>query len=97
MIIFPTTPENSQFFETVLNKTYLRLRTKTGIDFVTDHMYRHSFATRLVENSVDYKALSSLMGHTDVSFALRDMLQQNMTFFVNRLTCFIKHEAGSLK
>lgn len=71
MIIFPTTPENSQFFETVLNKTYLRLRTKTGIDFVTDHMYRHSFATRLVENSVDYKALSSLMGHTDVSFALR--------------------------
>lgn len=57
--------------ETVLKKVYLRLRRKTGIDFVTNHVYRHSFATRLVENGVDYKALSSLMGHTDVSFTLR--------------------------
>ena len=36
---------------------YLRLRTKTDIDFATNHVYRHSFSTRPVENGVDYKSI----------------------------------------
>jgi integrase len=57
--------------ESVLKKLYMRLRNETGITFITNHVYRHSFATRLVEKGVDYKALSKLLGHTDVAFTLR--------------------------
>jgi len=57
--------------ETVLKKVYLRMRKATGLNFITNHVYRHSFATRLVELGVEYKALSALLGHTDVAFTLR--------------------------
>lgn len=57
--------------ESVLKKLYLRMRKKTGLDFITNHVYRHSFATRMIEEGADYKALSKILGHTDVAFTLR--------------------------
>ena len=62
---------NGPVTESVLKKLYMRMRKKTGIKFITNHVYRHSFATRLVELGVEYKALSKLLGHTDVAFTLR--------------------------
>lgn len=56
--------------KTVLRKLYERLRKATGIDIITNHVYRHSFATRAVEKKVDYKALSKILGHKDVAFTL---------------------------
>lgn len=56
--------------KTVLRRLYERLRKATGIQIVTNHVYRHSFATRAVEKKVDYKALSKIMGHKDVSFTI---------------------------
>lgn len=35
--------------KTVLRRLYERLRKATGIDIITNHVYRHSFATRAVE------------------------------------------------
>lgn len=34
------------------------------------HMLRHTFATRCIENDVDYKTLSEILGHTDISITL---------------------------
>ena len=56
--------------KTVLRRLYERLRKATGISIVTNHVYRHSFATRAVEKNIDYKALSKIMGHKDVAFTL---------------------------
>lgn len=53
-----------------LERTYMRLRKETGIKILTNHVCRHTFATRLIENGADPKAVSALLGHTSVSFTL---------------------------
>jgi integrase len=56
--------------KTVLKRLYERLREKTGIKIITNHVYRHSFATRMIERGADYKALSQILGHASVDFTL---------------------------
>ena len=34
------------------------------------HMLRHTFATRCIENEVDYKTLSEILGHSDIMITL---------------------------
>lgn len=67
--IFTSTTRNPVTM-TVLKKIYKRLRKSTGIPFLTTHVYRHTFATRMVERHADYKALSSILGHKNVAFTL---------------------------
>lgn len=68
--IFNST-RNTPVTESVLKKLYLRMRKATGINIITNHVYRHSFATRLMEGGASDKALSTLLGHTSVAFTLR--------------------------
>lgn len=36
----------------------------------SQHMLRHTFATRCIENEVDYKTLSEILGHADITVTL---------------------------
>jgi integrase len=36
----------------------------------SQHMLRHTFATRCIENEVDYKTLSEILGHSDIMVTL---------------------------
>lgn len=36
----------------------------------SQHMLRHTFATRCIENEVDYKTLSEILGHSDITITL---------------------------
>lgn len=65
-----TSTRGTPVTKSVLRKLYLRIRKKTGIDFFTNHVCRHTFATRMIERAADPKAVSILLGHTDVSFTL---------------------------
>ena len=50
---------------------FQRIISKAGIkEHITFHGLRHTFATRAVEQGVDIKTLSVLLGHSDVSFTL---------------------------
>lgn len=77
--------------ESVLKKLYLRMRKKTGIKTITNHVYRHSFATRLLEQGADYKALSKLLGHTDVAFTLRQYTDAEDMFLRQQINLLCKH------
>lgn len=57
--------------QTVLQKLALRLRKESGVQFLTTHVYRHTFATRALEDGMNVKALSRILGHTDVAFTMQ--------------------------
>jgi integrase len=63
-----------------LEKLYLRLRRLTGIPFITTHVYRHTFATRSLENGMNVKALSQILGHTDVAFTIKQYCSPDVNF-----------------
>ncbi|MFZ2537767.1 MAG: tyrosine-type recombinase/integrase [Oscillospiraceae bacterium] len=56
--------------DSVLKKTYHRVRKASGVQSLTNHVCRHTFATRLLENGATPKAISLLLGHSSVAFTM---------------------------
>ena len=56
----PLTPE----FIQVSIKKYAK---RAGLEGVTPHTLRHSFATHLIQNGADSRSVQALLGHTDIS------------------------------
>lgn len=61
--ILPTEPRNYR-------KIYLTLLKKLKIGKTSFHALRHTFATRLIENKVDIKTVSELLGHFSVNITI---------------------------
>lgn len=53
-----------------MKKCYEKLREKTGIEDFTNHVCRHSFATRLTEAGASPKCVAGALGHRKVEYAL---------------------------
>lgn len=53
-----------------MKKCYEQLRVKTGYTEFTNHVCRHTFATRLIEKGASPKSIAALLGHSKVAFAL---------------------------
>jgi integrase len=87
--IFTSTTGNP-ITPTVLKKLYARIQKVTGLDFVTTHVYRHSFATRFVEKGGDYKALSKILGHASFSFTLQCYAQPDFVFLEQQMAIMSK-------
>lgn len=45
-------------------------KRKTAYKEYNQHMLRHTFATRCIENRIDYKTLQDILGHSDISITL---------------------------
>lgn len=81
-----TSTKGTPVTKTVLNKLYSRLRKKTGIQIITNHVYRHSFATRMVEHGADYKALSEILGHANVNFTINTYTNAETAFLHEQIS-----------
>ncbi len=69
---------------------FKRLLKRAGVRECTVHTLRHTFATRCVENGVDIKSLSEIMGHSDVQTTLRRYVHPSMEAKraeINKLPC----------
>lgn len=55
-------------WKTNFNSYYYKLITADKE--YNQHMLRHTFATRCLENGVDYKTLSDILGHADITITL---------------------------
>lgn len=57
---------------------YKRLLEELGIPALKFHGLRHSFATRCIESRCDYKTVSVLLGHSNISTTLNLYVHPNM-------------------
>ena len=51
-------------------ESYKRFIKKIGIKYKSFHALRHTFATRAIENGIDFKTLSLIMGHKSASITM---------------------------
>ena len=66
-----TSPEGALLRDYTVDREMARCCKAAGIDRVTSHAFRATFATRFVEQRPeDYKALSAILGHKDISITL---------------------------
>ncbi|MEA1912488.1 MAG: site-specific integrase [candidate division WOR-3 bacterium] len=64
-LIFPS-PSNKPYHPNVWRKKIKHYAKKAGIENVTLHTLRHTFASWLVMEKVDITTISKLMGHSDI-------------------------------
>lgn len=57
---------------------YKQLMDKLGIPKIKFHGLRHSFATRCIESNCDYKTVSVLLGHSNITTTLNLYVHPNM-------------------
>ena len=57
---------------------YNRLMKKLGLPKLKFHGLRHSFATRCIESQCDYKTVSVLLGHSNITTTLNLYVHPNM-------------------
>lgn len=59
---------DSTFMEPrTFRRFYENFLEKHNIKYLNFHSLRHSFATRLIQNGADYKCVSEILGHTNIS------------------------------
>lgn len=57
---------------------YKKLMKSLDIPIIKFHGLRHSFATRCIESNCDYKTVSVILGHSDISTTLNLYVHPNM-------------------
>ena len=68
------TPTEPRTYRNYFNKVLLRL----GLPKMRFHGLRHSFATRCIESKCDYKTVSVLLGHSNISTTLNLYVHPNL-------------------
>lgn len=59
--------KRGSFSPNTIQMLFARMYKQAGISGASSHSGRRSFATRLIEQGADIKAVSTLMGHSSIS------------------------------
>lgn len=69
-VLFPSS-EGELLRDYTFNREIKRITDQMGIDVITSHALRATFATRFIEQKPgDYKILSEILGHSDIKITL---------------------------
>jgi integrase/recombinase XerD len=61
------TPSGSQINRQMIHAFIVEYADECGLDGVSPHTLRHSFATHLVQNNADIRSVQQMLGHADIS------------------------------
>lgn len=79
-----------------LQYRYRKLLERCGIRYRNFHALRHTYATRCMENGVDIKSLSELLGHADIRTTLQTYIHSSLAHKrqVVQSICFLPVEGA---
>ncbi len=78
--IFILTGKNKPTEPKIYREYYYNILKKLNIKKRTFHSLRHSFATRAIEEGVDYKTLSEILGHSSINITLETYVHPQMGY-----------------
>ena len=83
-------PENAPVTHALLNKAIRKMCKRAGVAPFTSHAFRNTFATRFMEQRPqDFKILSEIMGHGDISITLNlytHVMEENKVAAMNGIS-----------
>ncbi len=65
--LFPNKTGTNPISFKSLHNALKHAAASVGITDIKSHMFRHSFATRLLENNIDSRVIQILLGHASIS------------------------------
>lgn len=66
-----TTDTGAPIFPDSVTQWFSKFIARSGMPKVSVHSLRHTFATLALQNGIDVKTVSSMLGHYDAGFTLR--------------------------
>ena len=78
--IFILTGRNKPTEPKIYREYYYNILKKLNIKKRTFHSLRHSFATRAIEEGVDYKTVSEILGHSSINITLETYVHPQLEY-----------------
>ena len=69
--LFPSSTTGEMYYPDSVVKLHEKILKDAGLEHIRFHDLRHTFATLALQNGVDIKTVSSMLGHYDAGFTLR--------------------------
>ena len=69
--MFPSTKTGEKYHPDSVVNIHKKILKDAGLEHLRFHDFRHTFATLALQNGVDVKTVSSMLGHFDAGFTLR--------------------------
>ena len=69
--MFPSPATGEMYYPDSVVNLHKKILKDAGLEHIRFHDLRHTFATMALQNGVDIKTLSSMLGHYDAGFTLR--------------------------
>ena len=69
--MFPSGRTGEMYHPDSVVTLHKRILKDAGLEHIRFHDLRHTFATLALQNGVDVKTVSSMLGHYDAGFTLR--------------------------
>lgn len=97
-LIFPSPITNGYRDPSSITRKLHRMQKRAGVPQIRFHDLRHSFATLSLEQGMDIKTISHMLGHTDASFTMNtymhvtDTMQQTVANAMGNLVAEKENE-----
>lgn len=69
--MFPSSTTGEMYYPDSVVKLHEKIPKDAGLEHIRFHDLRHTFATLALQNGVDIKTVSRMLGHYDAGFTLR--------------------------
>ena len=69
--MFPSPVTDGMYYPDAINRLHEKILKGAGLKHIRLHDLRHTAASTMLQNGVDIKTVSGILGHYDAGFTLR--------------------------